>query len=176
MRAGQSSWSWIGELGILLGVGSCAATPRPPSSFETLLSGLMNVRHRATLVYAKAQGASHPLVVVLDPEGGARLSILQLSSLEFETENLGELNRKDLIARLDGMEGGEFGGERLQFMGRFSRWRLRPIVRYGVPIGHLISVDPRLRFEIRTGTSGRIFSLMLRPSEAFIQEVRGEED
>ncbi|MFQ5914494.1 MAG: hypothetical protein ACE5JS_15070 [Nitrospinota bacterium] len=175
MKAGRLDRRWAGALGILLGLWSCAAPQKPLSPFETLLSSLMDVPYRATLVYARTQDSSYPLAVILDPHGGARLSILPLSYLEFETEDLGESNRKDLIAQFEGMESREFGGRQLRYIGRFSTWKVRPIVRYGASIGHVISVDPRLRFELRTGTSGRVFSLVLRPSQAFLDEVREEE-
>ncbi|MBI2881784.1 MAG: hypothetical protein HYY21_09335 [Candidatus Tectomicrobia bacterium] len=175
MKTARCVRLWVGGLAVALGLWSCAAPAKPPSPIEVLLSGLPDARYRATLVYARGQGASRPLAVILDPQGGATLSILPLSSPDVETDVLGELGRKDLIARIEGITGEEFGGSRIQYLERFSKWELRPIQRYGSPVGHLMSLDPRLRFEIRAGASGRVFSLVLRPSENFLREARGEE-
>ncbi len=170
---------WAGVLGILAGVWSCVCAPppdsKPPSDIANLLSRLPDTGYRASLVYARASGASHPLAVILDPRGGEKLSVLELSAMEFFTEDLGELGRKDLIARLDGIEGRRFGGRTLRYLERFSKWRLRTIMRFGAPIGYLITVDPRLRFEIRGGTSGRVFSVFLLPASNFVDKIRGEE-
>ena len=177
MKTGRHLRNWAGALGILVGVWSCVppSPQKPPSDIANLLSGLRDVRYRASLIYARGKDGSHPLAVVLDPQRGERLSILELSEMEFVTEDLGVFSRKDLISRLDRIEGRDFGGRRLRYMERFSKWRLRAIMRFGAPIGHLMTVDPRLRFELRGGTSGRVYSLFLLPTSTFTDKVRGEE-
>ncbi len=174
MISGRRFRNQLLSLGILFGVIACASPRRPPSPFEGLLSGLLDVRYKAVLVYARAGQGAVPLAVVLDPEGGARISILELSELEFMAEDLGEMDRADLVKRLDRMEGQEFGGRPFAYLKKYSKWRRRPVMRYGVAIGQVMTVDPRLRFEVRTGTSGRVHSILLRPASAFIEEVRGE--
>ena len=47
-------------------------------------------------------------------------------------------------------------------------------MRSGVAIGQVMTVDPGLRFDVRTGISGRVHSILLRPASVFIEEVRGE--
>jgi hypothetical protein len=53
----------------------------------------------------------------------------------------------------------------------FSRWSLLPITRYGAVIGQVMTVDPLLRFEVRTGTSGRVHLILLRPGPTFVNEI-----
>ena len=151
MKVRRHIGRWAGVLGILAGVWSCAPPPpphsKPPSEIANLLSRLPDARYRASLVYARARGASHPLAVILDPRGGEKLSVLELSAMEFFTEDLGELGRKDLIARLDGIEGRRFGGRTLRYLERFSKWRLRTLhaVRGAHRIPHHRGPPPAVR-------------------------------
>lgn len=158
-------------LGILLGVVSCASKPSS-SNFLRVPSGLMDVKYKLVLIYALADRSAIPLAIVFDPEGGARLSILEIAELKFMAEDLGEMDRQNLVARLDRMEGQRFGGRPFKYLENFSNWSLQPIMRYGVAIGQIMTVDPYLRFEVRTGTSGRVHSILLQPDLAFINEIR----
>ena len=114
------------------------------------------------------------MAVVLDLQGGAEISILELSELEFIAEDLGEMDRADLVKRLDRMESQEFEGRPFGYLKKDSKWRRRPVMRYGVAIGQVMTVVPGLRFDVRTGIFGRVHSILLRPASVFIEEVRGE--
>jgi hypothetical protein len=44
----------------------------------------------------------------------------------------------------------------------------------GSTLGYLITVDRHLRYELRPGITGQVFSLILHPSRRFMEVVRAE--
>lgn len=153
------------------GLSACAPLA-PSDELVRLLSPLEAGPYMATLIYARASEQSHPLAVVLDPKGEGTLSLLPLSDLVFRTESLGELERDRLVRRIADIPGEEFGGVPLQFAPEFEMWSLRPVIRRGPTLGYLMTVDSHLRYELRPGVTGQVFSMILRPSRGFVDEVR----
>ena len=75
-------------LGILFGVISCASTKNPPSQFSMVTLGLSDVQYGVIFVYALTDSRAIPLAVIFDPEGGAKLSILEITEFDSHPEHI----------------------------------------------------------------------------------------